>query len=443
MTRNSDEPTGSRALVSLSELARDSVSRPTRDELDQGLRALRARVAASPVRERVRHRWLLVGTVAALLMGLGIFSLITPSAGVSEDPRTPLAYQIEGGTVLEGGYLREWGQQGIHLLFNEGSRLDLLPRTRGMLRSVDQDGARVAIEHGTASFQITPNNGRRWLVEVGPFLVTVKGTEFTVVWDPASEQFELKLRRGRVVVSGPVSGGDLSLRAGQRLVVNLAKAETVITEDRAPVPAGSSPAQTAAPDSSHQNPPDSTASVLAQGTSPPTAATRAPSPIASTVPRPEFGRRWALELAGGHWNQILNGVEQMGIDAALNSTSSEDLFALAGAARYGRRTDLARAALLAQRRRFPDSPRALDATFLLGRVDEARGGATGQAIAWYEEYLTRAPKGPYAAEALGRRMTITEALGGSSKARPIAEEYLRRFPNGSYAGSARAVLRAH
>ena len=62
-----------------------------------------------------------------------------------------------------------------------------------------------------------------------------------------------------------------------------------------------------------------------------------------------------------------------------------------------------------------------------------------RAIAWYDEYLTRAPSGAYAAEALGRKMTLTNELGGADEAKPIAEEYLRRFPRGSYAGSARAL----
>ncbi len=101
--------------------------------------------------------------------------------------------------------------------------------------------------------------------------------------------------------------------------------------------------------------------------------------------------------------------------------------------------DLARAALLAQRRRFPGSPRALDALFLLGRVEELSPDGAARAIAFYDDYLARAPRGGYAAEALGRKMILTNDLGGPSKARPIADEYLRRFPGGSYAGSARAL----
>ena len=168
-----------------------------------------------------------------------------------------------------------------------------------------------------------------------------------------------------------------------------------------------------------------------------------PSPPAASAPgaatKVEGERRWAGELASGHWDRILEDVDRTGVGTALDKASSEDLFALADAARYRRRTDLARAALLAQRRRFPGSPRALDATFMLGRVEESREGGMARAITWYDEYLARAPAGAYAAEALGRKMTLTSELGGPAEARPLAEEYLRRFPKGSYAGSARAL----
>ena len=95
----------------------------------------------------------------------------------------------------------------------------------------------------------------------------------------------------------------------------------------------------------------------------------------------------------------------------------------------------------AERRRFPASPRALDAIFLLGRVEESGEHGTARAIAYYDEYLALVPSGAYAAEALGRKMTLANELGGPAEARPIAEEYLRRFPRGSYAGSARALRR--
>jgi len=423
MTTGSEGPNGSAALAALAALGRDGARPPTRAELDQGLNALYSRIAADRVRRRAVARWSLVGAaaVAAALLVLQIAAFSGRRAAIPE--RLTLAYEIEGGRVLEGGYLRESGHAGIRLRFNEGSRFQLMPGTRGRLREVDRGGARVAIEDGTASFEVTPSSDRKWLVEVGPFLVTVKGTAFTVSWDPPSERFELVLRRGEVEVNGPVSGGSLALRAGQRLVISLARGETLITEEQraeSVVDPSGVPASSAAPSAA----PGPSATVAS-----------------SASARGAGARRWTEALARGQWDRILEDVEHAGLEATLDGATSEELFVLADAARYRRRADLARAALLAARRRFPGSPRALDAAFLLGRVEESGGAGAARAVVWYDEYITRAPAGPYAAEALGRKMTLINELSGPAAARPLAEEYLRRFPKGSYAGPARALLR--
>ena len=58
-------------------------------------------------------------------------------------------------------------------------------------------------------------------------------------------------------------------------------------------------------------------------------------------------------------------------------------------ARYRRRPELARAALLAQLERFPRSARSLDAVFLLGRVEELRAEGKQRALRRYDEYLAK------------------------------------------------------
>jgi TolA-binding protein len=433
MTTDLGESEDDRALAAFAEVVRDGVDERSAEEIEGGLRALSARIAGGRPKGRGTVRWSLIGAAAIVCLGASL--QLVSDAWNRRSTSAPLAplYQIEGGTVLEGGYLRESSHAGIRLLFSEGSKFVLQPGTRGRLRSVDKDGARVAIEQGTASFQVTPGVDRHWFVEVGPFVVAVKGTVFTVSWDSSKERFELRLRHGHVVVSGPVSGGDVVLRAGQRLVVSLPNSETVISEDTSDEAVGDTVA------SSSANPVSSPALT-------PTAAKersvgpRSPEASASSVAGKRMTEpRWASALASGHWDRILDDVERTGVESALNEASSEDLYALAHAARYRRRGDLARAALLAERRRFPSSPRALDAAFMLGRVEEAQQRGTMQAIAWYDEYLARAPAGPFAAEALGRKMTLTSQSGSLEQARAIAEEYLRRFPRGSYVGSARAL----
>ena len=436
MTTTSHEREDSRTLTALTELYSESAEPFTNAELNRGLNAFLGRAASVNTRPWGLVRWRMVGVAAALciLAALLVGSFIrthVPTPGPSM-----LAYQIAGGRVLEGGYLRETGHEGMNVTFNEGSKFMLTPGTRGRIREVGRDGARVAIEHGTASFQVTPGTGRRWLVDVGPFLVTVKGTVFTVHWEPLSEKFELSLRHGRVVVSGPVSAGEITLRAGQRLVVNLVRAETVITEEDLEQTNGLG-VDVFAPQPA--SPPEPVGSVVGNEPSRPD-ATSEPAP--SSVAKIGLERRWRDDLAHGQWDRILEDVRRVGIEATLSGASSEDLLAVADAARYRRQPDLARSALLAVRRRFPGSTRALDAIFLLGRLEESRVGGAPQAIARYDEYLARAANGPFVGEALGRKMTLTDTLEGSSHSRPIAEEYLRRFPNGTYAGSARALVHA-
>jgi len=148
---------------------------------------------------------------------------------------------------------------------------------------------------------------------------------------------------------------------------------------------------------------------------------------------------WAATLAAGRVDAILDDVERLGSKRALAEASSDDLSALADAARYRRQEDLARLALLAQRARFPGTARACDAAFLLGRLEESHEGRGGNALEWYDQYLEGAPTGAYASEALGRKMIATQKLMGSAAARVVAQDYLTRFPTGSYAGAARAL----
>ncbi len=153
MTPVTGEPRGEQALEVLTELARDSVQTPSPVRLDRGLDALSARISVEKSRRTGWVRWSLVGATTAAAAALILVSW--PSHRRATTP-APLGYRIEGGSVGDGGYLRESGRVGIKLAFSEGTEFVLMPGTRGRLRTVDQAGARIAIEQGTASFQITP-----------------------------------------------------------------------------------------------------------------------------------------------------------------------------------------------------------------------------------------------------------------------------------------------
>jgi len=427
---NEPESSESLRLTALTALVRGAAKPPTGVELAQGLATLRARLAGEEGHRRVAFGkyWLVAAVLSCVLLGLVLAPRLFGRANVTEPP--VLVTRIEGGRILEGGYLSEEGHAGVQLYFNEGSRFVLAPGTRGRLRAVTAEGARLALDHGTASFQITRNLQRRWWVEAGPFSVSVRGTDFTVVWDPTREELEVKLRQGRVAVSGPVVGQELILQPGQSLSVSLPRGETVITDGRS----GRAPSPLVS-----QGPAAADASVPSVPA--PSATPTASFKQGSASPAAESEHTWREALANGQWDRILADAEREGVQTSLRTLSSDELFALADAARYRRRPELARSALLAQRERFPSSPRASDAIFLLGRVEESRA-AKGAAITRYDEYLSRAPAGTYAAEALGRKMILVKEVEGPERAQHVAQEYLQRFPKGSYAEAARTMARA-
>ncbi|HEU5073619.1 MAG TPA: FecR domain-containing protein, partial [Polyangiaceae bacterium] len=314
MTGPSDR-TESRRLTELTELLRDSVQEPSATDLQEGLNALRARTALSRPRPQGARRLLLAAAVLCSV-ALGVASLVYFREGSSSSERPVAVDKIEGGEILDGGYLSEVGHTGIRLLFNEGSKFDLAPGTRGRLRAVSADGARLAIEHGEASFQITERPNHRWLVEAGPFVVTVRGTVFAVVWDPANEELEVRLKRGRVAVSGPVVGDELLLRSGQTLSVSLPRGETVIKEGRSTVePRAEQPAPAASGGPSEPAAPSASAapSIGEQQLG------EAPAPSASASAGPPGARWWKEAIATGQWDRILADVDREGVTATLQS----------------------------------------------------------------------------------------------------------------------------
>lgn len=427
-----DERPDPPALAALVDLRRNAVKPRSTAELERGLAAVRARVAADRAPRPVLVRGLALGMTVALL------AVAAPRLWRAVQTRAPaVAVQgIDGGALLDGGYLAQSGPGGVEVTFNEGTRFKLAPGTRGRLRELRRDGAALSIENGAASFQVTPDPARRWSVEAGPFLITVKGTVFDVAWDPTTERFDVTLRRGRVQVSGPMVGGGISLKAGQHLAIRLPLAETTITET-ANEP-GSGPEEK--PAGVPARPAASPTGRPAAAKRPAARATPDGPPLPAASAKQVDARGWQAWLAAGQWDRILADADRVGVAVTLEQASSEDLFALADVARYRHRAKRARAALLAQRRRFPSSPRALDAIFLLGRVAEA-GEGTARATSLYDEYLARAPYGPYAGEALGRKMILSNDRGDPARTRAIARQYLLRFPSGSYAAAARALTR--
>lgn len=422
---NSDE-NRQRRFETATKLVHAATGEMSSEQLTLGWRRLSDRLE-----ERAGGRWraawapLAWSSIVVLVIGLGAMFALR-----GREKAAALEYAVDGGTVKDAGYIQMTNPAGAKLRFSDGTQVSLGARARGRLTAVDALGARVAIEEGRAEVKVFPRKGGRWLFHAGPFLIAVKGTSFAVDWAGGEDRLEVRMHTGIVTVTGPVAQ-ELTLRAGQRLTVRLREKEVVIRNetDYPLAPAGPPPP---APSPPSEAPP---------AREPPPANGREPSTRSGRVGAADVRpTAWKHLLAAGNLDEILAQAQARGYAASVARGSSEDLIALADAARYSGHNDLARQALLAQRRRFPRSHRARDAAFFLGRMEEDAPSGSARALGWYERYLREAPSGLYADETMGRKMAVVQRLHGNENARAVAEEYLRRFPSGSYAQAARLLL---
>jgi TolA-binding protein len=353
---------------------------------------------------------------------------------VQRDRARPIACVVEGGRLGAGGVVEAEPSKSAKLEFSDGTEVMLSADARTQVRAVDRHGARVAFSAGTVHADVAHIEGARWFFDAGPFSIRVTGTAFTAAWNPTDEQLDVDMERGTVEVDGPLSDGALPLRSGQHLTVRMRERETVVRNRDETVGSRA--------DAKDHAPPPVAAEALAAPTAIETPATRDERPSAmrttATDRTSHVDRHWASALARGEVGSIVADAERSGLDVCLANASVSDLAALADAARYGRRDDIARRALTALRRRFPGSAVARDSAFLLGRLEETTGNAA-KASEWYARYMTESPNGTYASEALGRNMNLVQTLNGADEARDLARDYLRRFPTGTYATRAQAL----
>jgi TolA-binding protein len=333
-----------------------------------------------------------------------------------------ITYEVGRGVAVRDGDLvaASANTDRTDVRFSDGSLVRMDPRTRGRVVGLDRNGAKIALYEGKLHADVRHRANATWLFEAGPFEVKVHGTAFSISWNAASARFDLQMDSGVVSVAGPISGGEIVLEAGQRLSVTLSD------HDAAAGPGAAAMTGTPGNDgTTAQSPPEMEAP-----------GRRRPEPAAPLADRAAIMNRWRAELAEGHASAVIADAQRSGFGRVLDVADSEDLAALADAARYVGREDLARRALHTQRRRFPGTKRAAEASFLLGRLEDESPAGAARALGWYERYLTEAPSGAYASEALGRKMRVLERSGQHEGAVAIARLYLSRFPSGSYAHAA-------
>ena len=150
--------------------------------------------------------------------------------------RSGLTFRAEGGEVQGNGYLRANPTARTMVYFSDGTQISFHEDMRGRVVAVDDHGARIAIDEGTAQVRVVPRTGSSWTFDAGPFSVNVKAGAFLLAWRGGEAQLDLRVDQGAATVSGPLLHGAAALRAGEWLTVRLDEKAVTIREAPQPSP---------------------------------------------------------------------------------------------------------------------------------------------------------------------------------------------------------------
>lgn len=123
---------------------------------------------------------------------------------------------------------------------------------------------------------------------------------------------------------------------------------------------------------------------------------------------------------------------QPGSSAVRASLSARGLLAEVDAARSHGQPERGVELLRQILREHPSDPRAPLAAFTLGRVLLTELGRPREAAAAFREVQSRAPRSPFAEDALAREAEAWGQAGELSRARQLAGAYLERYPTGRH-----------
>jgi hypothetical protein len=366
----------------------------------------------------------------ALAMAAGV-AIATGGWGLHQW-RAP-EWNVEGAVASEG-FVRAPTASSATIAFADGSAVVLTPTAR--VRVVRGDPRHIILEDGKTEVRLARGPMLAWAFDAGPFTVRAAQGGLAMAWSGDGEQLDVWAHDAETTVQGGVAGGGIALHGGDHLTARVRGGELqIVRADGGITTTTSAPHPEPSSNAIVSTTPDLTATPTVMPTPTPTGT---PTPSPNSVPSSAHPA-WPALVSHGEYDTVLREADTAGIDGVLAHRSLADLAALADASRYRGQTDLAQRALSTERTRFPSSKEAHTAAFLLGRLADDQSHDAARAVTWYDRYLAEAPSGPFASDALGRKMIAVQKTQGPDAARPIAEQYTRRFPHGAYAAQAEEI----
>ncbi len=338
------------------------------------------------VRRSLSFRWAIAISLFALVSSVTL--LLTSRVA------KPLAFTVGTERAPQVGQLVEAMANPVPVVFSDGSEVRVETSGQARIAAVRANGANLVLEKGRIHTHVVPRKENDWSIFAGPFQVHVTGTRFDTDWSPESGVLKVKMFDGHVVITGACLDGPRDLRGEESGVL---RCDAPPTSVAAPVE--------------------------------PVVVPSPPPPIESVHARPPLPAASANAASA----ETLSSAE------VLTRGSREQLSALGESARHQGENALAIQTYRTLRERFPGTPDASRATFMLGRMVAAQGnGAEAEGL--FADYVKEAPRGVFVEEAEGRLLELAEVRGDAPRARELAREYLIRHANGAFAGKARRIL---
>jgi transmembrane sensor len=331
----------------------------------------------------------------ALAAGAVLFAVLAWSLAWSLGALRPA-----GRAALPASALLESAQAPVAMQLDDGSRVQLAPRTQLRLLSNRAKRVQLELREGLARFHVTHDRDRSFVIDAGPVQVRVVGTRFELERRSRAE--------GGMSVRVAVTEGVVEVRRRDSTtapgeVRRLAAGETWSAVMGASIPQAAKPAPRAAAAPEPSEPEDSRAS-----------------------PEPE----------------VADEVEVLEAKAEPAATAGPVPSPERSAARIFKRANLARRAgrmkdaadgyaeLLA---RFPRDGRAGLCAFELGRIRMDALGDTAGAIQALERAAAAGGGSSFHEDALARIVVANDALGRSDACRSARDRYLAGYPQGVHA----------
>jgi hypothetical protein len=264
--------------------------------------------------------------------------------------------------------------------------------------------------------------------------VEVKGTRFDLDWDPANEEFSLRLYEGRVSVTGCGFGAGREVPAGYRISASCRRPGLEL-EAIAEASEGSEAPGSA--DTTRVQAPEPKAIPPALAPQSATPAMDGPAPI-QAARHAGLQLSWQQLARSGRFQQAYELARASGFERECARAQVEDVVLLGDAARHAGHASQARQAYTRVRERAPASAAAASAAFALGRL--SLDDDPGEAAKWFERSLSERPRGALAQAARDRLLEAAVQQGEPQRLREVAERYLDQSPEGPHAEQARTIL---